>query len=81
MSCGFGQNARFGLRWPALLMLVLGLSGCKGWDAPNETTRQDNLSQQVRLARDSQSPDRDKKPAADDFWMSDKAKKTWHNLE
>jgi hypothetical protein len=74
--------SRFRFRWLAVSLVVLGLSGCKSWDTPDESLRHNGLSQQVRQARASQREDRDSKPAVDeDFLMSDKAKKTWHDLD
>jgi hypothetical protein len=82
MSSGFGKNLRCSLWGPALLMVVLGFSGCKSWDAPKESARESSLSKLARQARDSQriDPD-DKRTDNDSILMSPEGKKAWHNLD
>jgi hypothetical protein len=65
-----------------MLVLALGLSGCKAWKNHDEGLRQNDLAEPARQYRSKTNADKDsKKKAADDPWMSDKAQKIARDLD
>jgi hypothetical protein len=71
-------------RWSLGLILVLGLglSGCKAWRDHGEGLRRNDLAEPARQFRSKTDADKGgKKKAADDPWMSDEANKIARDLE
>jgi hypothetical protein len=69
-------------RWCLAVAAVLafGLSGCKNWETHDDGLRHSDLSKTAHEAR-SKRDDGEKKKAADDPWMSEKANQVSRDLD
>ena len=78
---GCDKTLRSG-RWRLAVAVVvgIGLSGCKSWGPHDEGLRGNGLPETARQAR-SEKADPEKKKAADDPWMSEKANQISHDLQ
>jgi hypothetical protein len=76
-------RCRKAIRWGrwclALGTLILGLSGCKGWETHDEGFRHSDLSATARQARSNS--EKDDKQTASDPRLSEKAKQISRDLE
>jgi hypothetical protein len=80
---GCNNKRRLG-RWclGLLLILAMGLPGCKNWGKHDEGLRAEKLSEPARHVRSRMESSKDKESrAADDPWMSEKAQKIARNLD